>query len=315
MIDANYERIISKIAKAANLEKDELERRVEAKRAKLSSLITKEGAAQIVAAELGINFDNEKLKIEELLPGMRKVNVVGKVINIFPVRTFKTKNGDESKVANIVLADDTSNVKVVLWDTRHISLIEEGKVSDGISVEIINGSMRENEIHLGSFSEFKISSESFSNVITERVIREKKISDFKVGDNVMVRAFVVQSFEPRFFYVCSECRKKVFSGEDGFSCSEHGKVAAEKRALMNIVLDDGTETIRAVLFSEALQEIGFDDLENTEALIIKKEGLLGKEMLFSGNVKMNKFFNNPEIIVDSASDVDLDGLIKKLEAN
>jgi len=87
----NYDRIVTKIAKSSGLEKEEIERRIEAKRAKLSGLISPDGAAQIVAAELGINFDNEKLKIEELLPGMRKVNLVGKVINLFPVRSFTTK--------------------------------------------------------------------------------------------------------------------------------------------------------------------------------------------------------------------------------
>ncbi|MCK4647856.1 DUF2240 family protein, partial [Candidatus Pacearchaeota archaeon] len=127
MID-NYERILEKISKSSGLEKEEIERRIEAKRAKLSGLISKEGAAQVIAAELGISFDNEKLKIEELLPGMRKVNVIGKVINLSPVRTFTTKKGDAGKVANVFLADDTSNIKVVLWDTNHISLIEKEEI-------------------------------------------------------------------------------------------------------------------------------------------------------------------------------------------
>ena len=87
----NYDRILAKMAKISKLEKEEVERRIDAKRAKLSGFISKEGAAQIVAAELGISFDGEKLKIEELLPGMRKVNVVGKVINLFPIRSFTTK--------------------------------------------------------------------------------------------------------------------------------------------------------------------------------------------------------------------------------
>src|SRR3989344_6623595 len=120
----NYENILERISKSSGLEKDEIERRVEAKRAKLSGLISKEGAAQVIAAELGISFDNEKLKIGELLPTMRKVNVIGKVINLFPVRTF-TKNDKQGKVANMVIADETSNIKVVLWDVNHIGLIEK----------------------------------------------------------------------------------------------------------------------------------------------------------------------------------------------
>jgi len=74
MVDENYDKILDRIAKSSGVEKEELERRVEAKRAKLAGLISKEGAAQVIAAELGISFDNEKLKINELLPGMRKVN-------------------------------------------------------------------------------------------------------------------------------------------------------------------------------------------------------------------------------------------------
>ena len=57
----NYDKILEKISLASGIEKDEIERRVEAKRAKLSGLISKEGAAQVIAAELGISFENEKV--------------------------------------------------------------------------------------------------------------------------------------------------------------------------------------------------------------------------------------------------------------
>ena len=313
MVD-NYEKILEKIARSAGLEKEEIERRVEAKRAKLSGLISKEGAAQVVAAELGISFDGERLKIDELLPGMRKVNVVGKVINLFPVRTFTTKKGDEGKVANLFIADETSNVKVVLWDTNHIELIEKNEVVADKVVEISNASMRDNEIHLGSFAEFKLSDEVLENVKTERVVREKNIVDFRVGDNLSVRAFVVQAFEPRFFNVCPECKKKANQEANGFVCAEHGKVVPEKRALINIVLDDGTESIRSVLFHETLPKIGITELDNSERLVNQREDLLGKEMVFSGNVRNNKFFNNPEFIINEVKEINLDELIGKLES-
>src|SRR3972149_2992521 len=145
MVDISYEKLLDKISKISGLEKDEIERRVEEKRAKLSGLISKEGAAQVIAAELGISFDNEKLKIGELLPTMRKVNVKGKEINLFPVRTF-TKNDKQGKVANMVIADETSNIKVVLWDVNHIGLIEKEEIAVGKVVEISNASMRGGEV-------------------------------------------------------------------------------------------------------------------------------------------------------------------------
>ncbi len=307
MIQGNYEKILEKIANSSGLEKEEIERRIEAKKAKLSGLISKEGAAQIIAAELGISFDNEKLKINELLPGMRKVNVVGKVINLSPVRTFTTKKGDEGKVTNLFIADDTSNIKVVLWDTNHIALIEKGDIVKDKVIEIVNASMRDNELHLGSFSELKLSSEILDNVKTERIVKEKNIADFKVNDNASVRAFIVQSFPPRFFEVNKSTGKKITEEEKAQG------ISFEKKALINIVLDDGTESIRAVLFHENLPKIGLANLEDPEKLSFQREDLLGKEFVFSGSVRMNKFFNNPEFIVNNAKEINLDDLVKNLE--
>ncbi len=309
----NYDKVLERVVKVSGLEREEIECRVEAKQSKLSGLISKEGALQVISAELGISFENEKSKIEELLSGMRKVNVIGKVVRLFPVRTFTTKKGDEGKVANLFIADETSNIKVVLWDINHIELIEKGMIAEDKSIEIIGGSMRDNEIHLGSFSELKLSDVVFENVVTERVMKEKNISEFGLSDNVKTRAFIVQAFEPKFFNVCSECKKKVTPEGENFMCGEHGKVIPEKRALINVVIDDGTESIRSVLFHDKLNLLGLTELDNQEMLSQQKQNLLGKEMVFSGNVRRNNYFNNPEFIIDDANEVNIDELIRKLE--
>ena len=69
----NYDALVERIASASSLEKAEIERRVEAKRAKLSGLISKEGAAQIVASELQVSFDNVDLKISEIVPAVTRL--------------------------------------------------------------------------------------------------------------------------------------------------------------------------------------------------------------------------------------------------
>jgi hypothetical protein len=150
-------------------------------------------------------------------------------------------------------------------------------------------------------------------VRTEKIVKDKQIVDFKPMENNSVRAFIVQAFDPRFFYVCPECKKKAVPEGDGYMCQEHGKVMAEKRALINIVLDDGTETIRAVLFHERLGDLGLTALEDTDMLSQQKQSLLGKEMIFSGQVRTNKFFNNQEFIIDSVKELELDELLNSLE--
>lgn len=310
MVNGNYNRLIEKISKSSGLKEEEIEQKIILKQEKISGMISREGAAQIIAAELGISLDNEKVKIIEIDSGMKRVNVVGKVINIFPVRSF-VKNGQDFKVANLILADDTSNIKVVLWDLNHVEMIEKGKIAQGSIVEIFNGNTRGNEVHLGNFSELKLSNESFNELVTEKVFKDKKISEFDISDNVRTRAFIVQVFEPKTFNVCPECKKKASAQGDGFSCEKHGKVIPEKRALMNLVLDDGTGTIRTVLFHEMLKNFGVSiDEEFSQQ---KKQEMIGKEMFFSGGVKLNKFFNNPEFIVESTNEINVDELINRLE--
>ena len=72
--------------------------------------------------------------------------------------------------------------------------------------------------------------------------------------------------------------------------------------------------MRAVLFHENLPKIGLTELENAERLINQREDLLGKEMVFSGNVRNNKFFNNNEFVIADVVDINLDELISNLES-
>ncbi len=290
--EENFNKILERISRTSGLDKDELERKVEAKRAKLSGLISREGAAQIIAAELNINFEGEKLKLNELLPGMKKANTLGKVISVFPVRTFE-RQGKENKVVNFTIADETTNIKVVLWDTNHIELIESKKIEIGSVVEISNGSVRDGELHLGSFSELKISKETIDKVRTEISTTQKNIKDFSVGMNVKVRAFIVQMFPPRSF------ESKLNPGEKGY--------------LLNIVIDDGTETIRSVMFGDIIKKLGYIDYNDSEKVTEYQKEIIGKEMIFSGSVRKNNYFNTMEFNINSVDEIDMDELINELE--
>lgn len=287
-----YDSLIERIATAANLGKEEIEQKIEAKRSKLSGLVSKEGAAQIVAAELGVSFENEKLRLGELGEGMKRVRVVGKITSVLPVREFN-KNGRSGKVASFQLGDESSNVRVVLWDSNHIALIETKKLDVGSVVEISNGSVRNGEIHLSAFSDIKQSGEKMAEVKSARVMTKGSIKDAKAGDQMHVRACVVQVFDPKYF-----------DGKNG-----------EKRALVNFVLDDGTETIRATIGPEVLKELGFtqEEIFSVDMFKAKKEAVLGDERVFSGFFKINSYFNKLEMNIQGVKNIDTTELMKELE--
>jgi ssDNA-binding replication factor A large subunit len=307
----NYEQLVEKIAESAKLSVDDILRKIEAKKAKLSGLVSKEGAAQIVAAELGINFDKEKMQLSQIVHGMKRVNVIGKVLEIYPVREFN-KNGKEGKVASFLMADESGSARIVMWDTNHIALVEKGEIKKDSVLEINNGSARNGELHLSSFSDIKKSNEKMENVAQTIPFGEKNLADAKAGESIKTRAVIVQIFEPRYFEVCDECGKKVEEGK----CKVHGDVTPKKRALLSVVIDDGSETFRSVLFYEQLIQLGLTEEEifSLEKFGAKKENLLGEEMMFSGRIRTNELYNTTELMIDNVRKIDADELMKVLEA-
>jgi replication factor A1 len=311
MLQGNYEQILKLISESSSLPTEEIERRIEARRAKLSGLISKEGAAQIIASELGISFEKQKMKISGLLPGMRRINLVGKIVRMNKVVEYN-KNGKSGKIGSFLLADDTSNVRVVLWDVNHISLIENGTIKEGDVVELSNADIRNSEIHIGSFGDVKLSSTLIDNVQTKPVVHVKKIGDMQSNDNISTRAFVVQIFGPTFYSVCPECKKRV---SETNTCEIHGNVVPKRNAILTLIMDDGTGTIRAVLFSDQIKKIATEaELETSESFMPKREELLGKEIILEGGVRKNKLTENLEIFVNDIQNIDLDKLITELEA-
>ena len=311
MIPGSYEQILEMISRNSGTSVEDIERKIEAKRAKLSGLISKEGAAQIVASELGISFDKQKMKISELLTGMKKINIIGKIIRMNRVIEYN-KNGRSGKIGSFMLADETSNIRTVLWDTNHIELIEKQEIKEGDVIELSGGDIRNGEMHLGSFGDIKKSDMVIDKVQEKPIVHKKTISKIGFNDNIEVRAFVVQVFGPNFFYVCPECNKKVAEVN---KCNEHGNVVAQKRAIVNFILDDGTGTIRSTLFDEQVKKVATEaELENAETFMPKREELIGKEFIIEGGSRKNKLSEDTELIVNDLKEVDIDNLIKELES-
>jgi hypothetical protein len=86
--------------------------------------------------------------------------------------------------------------------------------------------------------------------------------------------------------------------------------------LLNVVLDDGTETIRSVLFGEQINKLGLSDEEIFDLNVYgtKKAELLGEEKIFSGNVRRNELYNTTEMTIQDIGEIDVQELVNELEA-
>jgi len=82
-----------------------------------------------------VNGLSKTLKIDELLVGMKGVNVAAEIIDIPPTRAVLTKWGTHALVSNVKIADETGSIRLSLWNNQ----IETVHVGD--KVEIKNGSV------------------------------------------------------------------------------------------------------------------------------------------------------------------------------
>ncbi|RME52449.1 DUF2240 family protein [Candidatus Woesearchaeota archaeon] len=310
MIEVPYETILQKIQEQQGISREELEERIKEKLDQLSGLISKEGAAHIIANELGVKVievpPRGKLSIKDLLPGMRAVELLGKVSRVFEQRTFN-KDGKEGKVANFILNDGTGTTRVVLWNKQadHLNQLHEGTVVliKGATVRDNNGRA---EVHLSDSSTLTINP---LNVNPDDIIQKPKrkhLGELTPGEEqVEVLGTIVQVFSPRFFDKCPQCGKRVRADAKGAVCDVHGPITPNTSYVLNLYLDDGTANMQVVLWQNQVQKL----LGKThEEILAYKEAphefeavktdLLGTIIKLVGKAQHNTMFDRTEFVAN-----------------
>ncbi len=95
------------------------------------------------------------MKIKELRDGMRRVNLVAKVLEISEPREVVSRfSGQVFRVANAVIGDETGTIKLSLWNEQ----IEQVKVNDTIKIE--NGYIKsfrgEPQLNVGRYGKLTV---------------------------------------------------------------------------------------------------------------------------------------------------------------
>ena len=308
-MNLQYDDVIKLIKEKSSLSDEEIKKKIDDKLTQLSGLISKEGAAHIIANDLGINFTEieKKLKINKILAGARNVETVGKVLQKYEIREFNS-SGRAGKVANLLMGDETGNIRLVFWNdlTEKFKEIKEGDV-----IKITSAYARANnnraELHLNDQSSIVInpSGEKVEAVQTAPSFGRKKVSELSESDeSVEILGTIVQAFEPRFFEVDPETGRRMRPANDGKYYGASGtEVNPDYSYVFNLFFDDGSENIRIVCFRNQMQALLSKTHE--EILVFKenpslfestKHELLGKMVKIQGRVVKNEMFDRLEVI-------------------
>ncbi len=127
------EEIIKRILKVhPELSRREVMERLEAERKKTGSLISDAALLRMIASELGVQIPQKvspfKLSIKDLVPSLNDVTVTGRVVAVFPSKTFE--GGKSGRLASLLVADKSGVLRVVLWNDK-TNILESGELKVG----------------------------------------------------------------------------------------------------------------------------------------------------------------------------------------
>ncbi len=226
--------------------------------------------------------------IADLTTGMWDVDIEGKVVTVYDVTNFTTKDGRDGQVRNVILADESGKTRVTFWneDVDKIEDIKEGdvlKILHGYVKEGFRGGVefqvgRKAEIHInpkGSrLEKLDVSQVSLQPMAKASRVLISDIDDNTEGKSVEICGIIVnlsQATSP-IYQACPRCNKKLDETDKGFVCKSCGKVdKPEPRMLYKITVDDGSGSIRVTLFGKVGEELLQMTAEEASE-IIKKTG-------------------------------------------
>jgi len=94
------------------------------------------------------------MKISELKPGMRRVDVTAKIQEITPAREVTTRRGEQSRVATAVVNDESGTVKLNLWNEQ----IDQVKPNDTVTIEngYVDSFRGETQLNVGRYGKLTV---------------------------------------------------------------------------------------------------------------------------------------------------------------
>lgn len=324
MIDLPKESVVEKICEQTKLSIDDVHEKIKEKLKQLSGLISEDGAAHIVANDLGVQLYKTEgvVKISEVTNAAKSAIIAAKILQKYDVREFD-KNGRKGRVANLMVGDDTARIRVVFWNDQ-VELFE--KTKEGDTIQIKNPYVKDNngrlELHLNERSTIDINPAGITvNTPTKEpeLPRERKyLRDLEGNEeNVEVLGTIVQVYDPRFFDVCPECNKKAIND----NCPEHGAITPITNYVTTCFLDDGTANVRTTFWkNQTMKLFGLDDatISSWKTDVSKaqdaKHELLGEIIKVVGRAKKNDQYERIELTANIViKDVDPEKEIEHLE--
>ncbi|MGH9912983.1 MAG: hypothetical protein ACRD4W_11105, partial [Nitrososphaeraceae archaeon] len=217
---------------------EEIKNLVDEKKRKIGAgYLTDQGALFLVAADLGVSLERNQSslqKLKDLYVGARDISVVGRVMSIYPTRTFMRRdNSEELRNRTLTILDADVAIRLKLWEKR-VEFPEESGLRPGDLIKLTKGYVKSGldskpVLNVGDMSTIEVIKEGNMAIPSlDHFARDiSKISG--QADNVVI--FGKISSSPRIV------EYKNVRGQEG-------------RALhLNVSNEEGTKTMRSIIWN------------------------------------------------------------------
>ena len=129
-----------------NITENEILQMVEAKKQKIGAgYLTDQGALFLVAADLGIAIEESprlEMRLKDLFAGAKEVTVIARVMNLYPLKSYRRKDGSDALLRTLTVYDNDSSVKVKLWD-QMANLPDSLGIKPGDAIKVSKGYVKQ----------------------------------------------------------------------------------------------------------------------------------------------------------------------------
>ena len=285
-----------------------------------------------------LELDGDSIKnIKELQNRLGVVSFEGIITSIDNIKNISLKSGENVNLLGFTVSDDSDGIRGTLWGEQaeeFSKILSDGQgiVLSNVLIKYSSFSNR-NEISLMNDSTLELKDLEIKNLKSIIPVKRDLNTNFsgnysKIGNInspgiVEVKGFIAKDLTKITTYEgCTNCFKKV----ENCSCGKGDETKV--RMIINLIVDDGTGTLRTTLIgdiaekfigveTEKISQIKETPEDFEKFLESKSSEILGKDIIIKGRAKFSDFSNSYELSAYDFRDVsineELERAMKKIE--
>lgn len=282
-------------------------------------------------------YQGKQVKVSGLQPDDRNLIIEGRISRIYPPKDINTSAGEQIKLLNFELMDNTGTVRVTAWREKADEMTNY-KQNDLVKLENVysKAGFREGvDLQMNQYSQITKLEKTDEEIPEVEPYnpdavpdeKQKLIVDLAENDkNIRIRANITNVFKtPLLMNYCEKCNGRINNEDQSLACEACGPQEKTREVVMvALEIDDGSSSIRSVCYNNAVYSIFNTSLEEIKDELQKNDAnaffekikarVLGKELIFVGNTRINKMSNDLEFLINkSSSEIDKEKELEFLE--